>query len=143
VFTDPDDIFVDQQTINITSAVDGVTEQIFKLFPDERSTGFSMLLNLKSSYVNHAATDSHAIDMDGKLSGSDINGCNYLSNFSEVKDSGNIYSVSIEISACGEFSGEYTGLAITLKPDNEDKPDTLAILLNNNSHAIAMELYEN
>ena len=51
------------------------------------------------------------VDPDGTLFGSNTEGCIYNGKFGIIDSRYNVYSMSIELSLCGDLNGEYEGLA--------------------------------
>ena len=71
-------------------------------------SGFNVIAG---NYVDADGTTSVMIDDDGAISGSDSLGCQYTGAFTHADESVNVYSLSLTVSSCGEFDGEYSGLA--------------------------------
>jgi hypothetical protein len=51
------------------------------------------------------------IDSDGDLFGSDTAGCIFSGQLNIIDETRNAYGVTASVTACGEFDGDYTGLA--------------------------------
>jgi len=77
---------------------------------DQSNEGAS-LDTVKGNYSTIDAETSIAIDIDGLLSGSDTNGCQYNGNVTVPDSSVNVYKLILEVSSCGIFNSTYTGLA--------------------------------
>ena len=85
-------------------------------------------------------TTSVMLDEDGALSGSDTSGCQYTGTLAP-KDETNIYSLSITVSSCANFDGEYTGLA-TYGKIFTDTPEGLIFQGSNANNSITNILFK-
>lgn len=101
----------------------------------------SNLSTLADNYANTAMTTSVMLDEDGALSGSDTSGCQYTGTLAP-QDEANIYSLSITVSSCANFDGEYTGLA-TYGKIFTDTPEGLIFQGSNANNSITNILFKN
>ncbi len=71
--------------------------------------------SLSGSYVDGTSTAEFSVDTDGVFSGADSFGCLYSGSIALTSADIAIYSVSVTVENCGEYSAEYIGL-VTYAP---------------------------
>lgn len=98
-------------TLNGTAKVNSVVMSTFTLTIADNSKEGASLSTVSGNYSDVNQSVSIAIDADGVLSGSDIEGCIYTGAVKVPESSVNVYSLAMDISSCAEFDGSYTGLA--------------------------------
>ncbi len=77
-------------------------------------------------------TNTLSIDEQGNISGNDTNGCNYQGNISNMPIATVAIPINLSISACGELSGSYEGLASV--SDFSNGGDLLHLFVSNNAY---------
>jgi hypothetical protein len=94
---------------------------------DESSYGAS-LDTIEGNYISLDGVTSISI-VDGVLTGLDPYGCQYNGNITIPDSSVNVYRVLLNVSDCGDFSNQYTGLATyaTYSKDSSEKGFILQI----------------
>jgi len=97
--------------INGSTTVGGNVIGTFSFEVSDQSNEGASLDTVKGNYSTIDAETSIAIDIDGLLSGSDTNGCQYNGNVTVPDSSVNVYKLILEVSSCGIFNSTYTGLA--------------------------------
>lgn len=126
----------------ITSSFDADGQQVstLSLTISDQSSESASLSTVTGNYVSESQNISIAIDIDGFISGSDINGCQYVGNISVPEPAVNIYELTFDVSSCDIFNGTYMGLAtnVTLFDDSTQK--TLIFLVDNGLYAVTFSL---
>lgn len=97
---------------------------------------------IAGNYVDAEQTTSIMIDDDGAISGSDTAGCQYTGTVSHEDSAVNVYSLAVTVSSCGEFNGEYAGLA-TYGQAFTDIPSGLIFQGSNADYSITNILFKN
>ena len=93
----------------------GETQSSFTLYSqdfayDNPPADFSSVAGTYSSYINYVDVYL-AIDAQGNVSGYNDIGCQYSSTLTQTVTGKNIYSLALNVSACGDENGNYTGKA--------------------------------
>ena len=97
---------------------------------------------LKGNYVNIDNSASVAIDIDGVISGSDIYGCQFVGEVTIPDALINIYELVINVSNCGQRSGQYTGLATYTKLFTDLDSKQLVYQADNGSFSFTQILFK-
>ncbi len=98
-------------SISGSTTVGGNVIGSFSFGISDQSNDGASLDTVKGNYSTIDAETSIAIDVDGILSGSDTDGCQYSGNVTVPDSSVNVYKLVLEVSSCGIFDSTYTGLA--------------------------------
>jgi hypothetical protein len=122
--------------ISGTTTVDGIEVSTFSLeLSDQSSEGASFDI-IKGNYSSFNAETSMAIDVDGLLSGSDTNGCQYSGNITIPDSSVNVYKLALTVSSCGDLNSTYTGLATYAELFGDEPQKGLLFLVDNDVNAV-------
>jgi len=83
------------------------------------------------SLTDGSYTLTLAVDINGRITGSDTAGCLYNGTASIIDPNINIYGVSISLTSCGNFAfnGSYSGYGVV--SDNTTTNDTLIYVIDN------------
>ena len=106
----------------------------------DQSSESASLSTVTGNYVSESQNISIAIDIDGLISGSDINGCQYAGNISVPEPAVNIYELTFDVSSCDIFNGTYMGLATNVTFFDDSTQKTLIFLVDNGLYAVTFSL---
>ncbi|MFT7682657.1 MAG: hypothetical protein ACI935_002134 [Moritella dasanensis] len=86
-------------------------------------------------------TQNQVIDINltaiGALSGSDTDGCTYSGDIDIIDSSINVYALTLNISSCAAYAGDYTGFV------SRDKSDgSVGAIYGNAARLLAIDLYK-
>lgn len=123
-------------SITGTSKSGEVITSTFALSINDESKDGASLSTVTGNYVDSEQSASIAIDSAGVLSGSDDNGCIYNGNVTVPESSVNVYSLSIDVSSCAEFSGSYTGLATYALLFNDSSQKGFIFQIDNDNYLV-------
>jgi len=128
--------------ISGTAKVDSVITSTFSLTIADESKNGASLSTVSGNYVNFDQSASIAIDADGVLSGSDDEGCVYTGSVSVPESSVNVYSLSMDVSSCAQFSGSYTGLATYTQLFDEPIQKGFVFQIDNDNYLVTDILFK-
>lgn len=128
--------------ISGTAEVDSVEVSTFSLTLAEESAEGASLSTITGNYSDVNQSASIAIDADGVLSGSDTDGCVYTGNVTVPEASVNVYSLSINVSSCGEFGGDYTGLATYTQIFDDSNEKGFIFQVDNDNYLVTDVLFK-
>lgn len=112
-----------ETTIAGTTESNGEVQSTFAFIQSDVTADGASLDAIKGNYSDLNQTASVAIDTDGVITGSDVDGCIYEGQVTIPNTDINVYELSLTISTCGEYDGDYSGLATyaQLFDDLQDK----------------------
>lgn len=123
-------------SITGSSFVNSVKVTTFSLSISDQSGGGANLSTITGNYATQGGETSVAIDVDGLLSGSDTDGCQYSGKLTIPDSSVNVYDMALTVSSCGQFNGEYNGLATYAKPFTDSPVVGLVFQVDNGSFSV-------
>ena len=123
-------------SITGSSFINDVKVTTFSLNISDQSVNGASLSTITGNYATQDGETSIAIDVDGFISGSDIDGCQYSGSLTIPDASVNVYDMSLVVSSCGQFNGEYNGLASYAKPFTDSLVIGLAFQVDNGSFSV-------
>jgi hypothetical protein len=82
-----------------------------------------------------------SVSMNGTVNASDSFGCNYNGQFAVPDARFNLFSLTINVTSCGESNGEYTGYGIQIDYFNFGDGRILRLMGTNGSYAGVIDLY--
>lgn len=123
-------------SITGTSFVNNVKVTTFSLRVSDQSANGASLSTIKGNYATDDAQTSIAVDADGLITGSDTDGCQYSGALTVPDSSVNVYDMVLRVSSCGQFEGEYNGLATYAKPFTDSPVVGLVFQVDNGSFSV-------
>lgn len=123
-------------TITGSVSVGGQQASTFSLAISDQSSDGASLSTVTGNYVTEDQETSVAIDSDGLISGSDTDGCQYEGVISVPDSSVNIYSLTLDVSSCGNGDGAYTGLATYAEIFDDSTQKVLMFQVDNGVYSV-------
>jgi len=123
-------------SITGSSFVNNVKVTTFSLSISDQSANGASLSTIKGNYATQDAQTSMAIDVDGLVTGSDTDGCQYSGVLTIPDSSVNIYDMALTVSSCGQFNGKYNGLATYANPFTDSSVVGLVFQVDNGTLSV-------
>lgn len=102
----------------------------------DRGSSFDRIADIWS-VTDGLNTLTLTVDVDGRIDGSDTDGCVYSGSISIPDADVNIYSMELEVSSCGEDDGAYGGFAVLGdQVADSDANDLMLFFISNPEEAV-------
>lgn len=128
-----------QDTINAETIINGNVTSKVSLNLDPSTHLGASLERVAGTFVTADQQTSIGIDKGGAISGSDTRGCIYIGSIQAPDTNINVYSISLGVSNCGEFNGNYSGLGTVQRIDDIT---ALIFQVDNGSYSITNYIYK-
>lgn len=127
------------EAITAETTIDGNVISKVSLTLDSSTGAGASFDKLAGTFVTEDQQTSIGIDTGGAISGSDTLGCTYGGSIQIPDADINVYEITLEVSSCGEFNGNYSGLG-TLQ--QEDGMSGFIFQADNGKYSITDYIYK-